>query len=317
MSSRKPPIIKSQSLKETANEIKFSVLTTIYNKAEFLNEAVESVLNQTFEEFELILVDDQSTDDSFKLAEKLASRDSRIRVFRNEQNLGDYPNRNVAVRLAKYEYLKFLDADDTFFPRTLEIYRSAIQQTASSSPAYFFANINPKLDERKVTVLTPKEAYRRQYIHRLRTFEAAPTSCLYKKSLLLNSGGFIEKPFIGDFDMAHRLSAHGEVGMIETPDPLSFWRLHNNQQSQKNRTTFSIGNQYNQVSLSHLAKVQDFFTKQELRNIKERLCHAEAQALRSAIKNFQLNQIPSVLSSRNFPISHILRKTLRSFPLAD
>ena len=79
--------------------IKFSVLTTVYNREQFLAEAIESVLGQSYPHFELILVDDCSVDSSLEIAKKYEQLDSRVKVFVNDKNLGDYPNRNRAISL--------------------------------------------------------------------------------------------------------------------------------------------------------------------------------------------------------------------------
>ena len=70
------------------------------------------MLDGHFQDFELIIVDDQSTDCSLEIAHEFASKDPRIRVYRNEENLGDYPNRNKAASYARGKYIKYLDADD-------------------------------------------------------------------------------------------------------------------------------------------------------------------------------------------------------------
>jgi glycosyltransferase involved in cell wall biosynthesis len=85
---------------------------TVYNRENYLAEAIESVLNSTYSNFELIIVDDNSKDRSFEIAQGYARTDQRIRLYKNPTNLGDYPNRNMAASHAKGEYLKFVDADD-------------------------------------------------------------------------------------------------------------------------------------------------------------------------------------------------------------
>ena len=80
-----------------------SVLTTVYNRAKFLGECIESVQQSRFTDYEHIIVDDGSTDDSVEIAKRYAAQDPRIKVFVNEQNLGDYPNRNQAAKHAYRE----------------------------------------------------------------------------------------------------------------------------------------------------------------------------------------------------------------------
>lgn len=95
-----------------------SVLMTVYNRERYLAAAIESVLNQTFRDFELIVVDDASTDRSVVIARQF-EQDSRVQVYVNDQNLGDYPNRNKAASYARGKYLKYVDADDLIYPHCL------------------------------------------------------------------------------------------------------------------------------------------------------------------------------------------------------
>ena len=100
---------------------KVSVLTTVYNREKYITECIESVLASSFQDWEMIIVDDQSVDRSVEIAQSYAQQDERIKVYVNEVNLGDYPNRNKAASLATGKYLKYLDADDLIYPHGLEI----------------------------------------------------------------------------------------------------------------------------------------------------------------------------------------------------
>ena len=98
-----------------------SVILPLYNYGKFLSEAVKSVKAQTFEDWEIIVVDDASTDDSAAVAEKLAKdMGGRMRVIRNEKNRGVSCSRNTAVRAAGGEFIAFLDPDDAWAPTKLQ-----------------------------------------------------------------------------------------------------------------------------------------------------------------------------------------------------
>src|SRR6186713_1635409 len=98
-----------------------SVLMTSYNREKYISDAIESVLASTYVNFEVIVVDDCSKDRTVELARSYAERDSRIKIYENEKNLGDYPNRNRAATYAKGKYLKYIDADDYIYPWGLEL----------------------------------------------------------------------------------------------------------------------------------------------------------------------------------------------------
>lgn len=97
---------------------KVSVLVPVYNASQFLRATINSVLHQTYTDFELILLNDYSTDNSEKIISEF--HDERIRYYKNDKNLGISPSRNKLMDLAKGEYLAVLDNDDIMKPNRLE-----------------------------------------------------------------------------------------------------------------------------------------------------------------------------------------------------
>ncbi len=101
-------------------KITLSVIMPVHNASAFLSSSVESVLNQTYTDFELVAVDDCSSDDSYDILCGYMNRDSRIKVFRNEENKGVSYTRNFAVSKAKGEYIALIDSDDMWDREKLE-----------------------------------------------------------------------------------------------------------------------------------------------------------------------------------------------------
>lgn len=97
-----------------------SVIMPAYNAARFIEEAIHSVVNQTEKNWELFVIDDCSSDNSFEIAQRQAAKDPRIQVLRNSTNLGVANARNRGIGLAKGEYIAFLDSDDIWHPEKLE-----------------------------------------------------------------------------------------------------------------------------------------------------------------------------------------------------
>lgn len=97
-----------------------SVIMPAYNAALFIEEAINSVILQTFSDWELIVIDDCSEDASFFIAEKMALLDSRIIPLRNEINVGVANTRNRGIDLARGKYIAFLDSDDVWHPEKLQ-----------------------------------------------------------------------------------------------------------------------------------------------------------------------------------------------------
>lgn len=103
----------------------FSVIIPVYNRSEVVSAAISSVLAQTFSDFEIIVIDDGSTDAT---PDRLADFGERIRVFR-QTNAGGGPARQLGISKARGTYIAFLDSDDTWFPWTLATYRRVIDET--------------------------------------------------------------------------------------------------------------------------------------------------------------------------------------------
>ena len=97
-----------------------SILMTAYNREKYIAEAIESVLASTYKNFELIIVDDGSTDTTVQIIQQYQTKNAHIKLFVNPQNLGDYPNRNLAVSYAKGAYFIFVDSDDKTYQDSFE-----------------------------------------------------------------------------------------------------------------------------------------------------------------------------------------------------
>ena len=99
------------------NKPRFSVIICTYNLEKIVNISMESILIQKFKDYELIVVDDCSTDKTYEKLKKIAEKDNRIKILRNEKNSGPSVSRNRAVDIAKGEYIVYLDGDDTLYDK--------------------------------------------------------------------------------------------------------------------------------------------------------------------------------------------------------
>lgn len=128
----------------------FSVILPIYNVEKYLPECVESVLKQTFKDYEIILVDDGSKDNSGKICDEYANKDSRIKVIHKE-NGGLSDARNVGTKQANGEYIVYVDSDDYIIDeRFLETVHSKITETDGDIVIYKFSKLyddTKKIDE--------------------------------------------------------------------------------------------------------------------------------------------------------------------------
>ena len=102
------------------NNLIVSIIMPYYKKDKYIYETIESILKQTFQNFEIIIVDDERTNQSSKIMKKLKDKDNRIIVVENKHNLGAGLSRNKAVRHSKGDYLAFCDCDDIWEKTKLE-----------------------------------------------------------------------------------------------------------------------------------------------------------------------------------------------------
>ncbi len=108
-------------------QVTVSIITPCYNSGKYLSETIESVLSQTYSSWEMLIVDDCSTDKSYAIATEYAKKDSRIKVFRNEENKGACFSRNLAIGMAGGRYIAFLDSDDIWLPQKLDVQLAFMQ----------------------------------------------------------------------------------------------------------------------------------------------------------------------------------------------
>lgn len=125
------------------NSIKFSIMTPVYKVEQYLPECIESVLDQTYGNFEFILVDDGSPDHSGEICEQYAEKDSRIRVF-HKPNGGLMHTRRYALERAQGDYYVFLDSDDYLSFDTLETLHRYISETGADCVIYGFEWLRPE-----------------------------------------------------------------------------------------------------------------------------------------------------------------------------
>ncbi len=97
-----------------------SIITPAYNSAEFIKSTIESIRSQTYQNWELLITDDSSTDDTVKIVSEFANNDNRIKLFQLEKNSGGGVARNNSIREAKGRFIAFCDSDDRWTPDKLE-----------------------------------------------------------------------------------------------------------------------------------------------------------------------------------------------------
>jgi glycosyltransferase involved in cell wall biosynthesis len=207
-----------------------TVLVPIYNGAAHFRAAIDSVLAQTFEDFELLLVDDASTDDSVAVVESYD--DSRIRLLRNEHNLGQVPTTNRGLREARGEYVARLDQDDACLPRRLEHQVALLD--AQPNVAVVGCGIEyVEPGGRIVSTLEPRIDDFPHFVFLLlaNAVPLAHSAVMYRREEVTALGGYDESVrLVEDQDLWRRLALRRRDARV-VPDILLRYLIHEGQQS--------------------------------------------------------------------------------------
>jgi glycosyltransferase involved in cell wall biosynthesis len=195
-------------------QLEASIIIPTYNRAETLIRAMNSVLYQTCQNFELIIVDDGSTDETREVVE--SRHDPRIRYLRHAHNRGPSAARNTGMRAAKGNYIAWLDSDDEWFPNKLEeqlrIFGPGPNPVEASSTGYY---IHSKSSNRKVIPFT-SSSWSRSLLLRC---DLAPGSTLLFRRSVLSEIGYLDEQLIRyeDWDWLIRFIKRYDLAVVNKP----------------------------------------------------------------------------------------------------
>jgi glycosyltransferase involved in cell wall biosynthesis len=206
----------------------FTVATITYNSANYIRQAIESVLSSSYEDFEFLISDDCSMDITWQIIQEY--KDPRIKSWKNENNLGEYPNRNKVIREAKGEFILFVDGDDI-------LYRDSLRNLSE----YLFAfpnvgmvwGLNPQLFPFYVFpyILQPKETIQLIYRTKIPISNIGFGEMLFRTDLLRSVGGMSECFKSGDTYIKLKLALIEPVMFVSIG--FMFWRQSPGQASKK------------------------------------------------------------------------------------
>ena len=217
-----------------------TVLTPVYNGEKYLAECIESVLVQTYKNWEYIIVNNCSTDRTLEIAESYAKKDSRIRIHNNMEFVSAAQNHNIALHQMSPEskYCKFLHSDDWLFPECI-MEMVAIAETNPSVGivgAYGLRGVRVTWDGLPYpsTVVSGREICRRSFLEHLSVF-GSPTSLLLRSNLVCNRKRFFNQSnFFFDKEACFEILKNAAFGFVHKV--LTYTRMH-----AESATTFSEG----------------------------------------------------------------------------
>ncbi len=155
-------------MNKQVNDPKISIIMPIFNVERFIKEAIESILNQTFNDFEFIIINDGSTDNSFKIIKEYAKKDNRIIIINNSKNLGIIKSLNLGLKKAQGKYVARMDGDDISKPKRLEIQYNFLEKNKDiflvgtgsekiNENSKIISIHNPIVSEKKIIKTLPKK----------------------------------------------------------------------------------------------------------------------------------------------------------------
>ena len=243
--------------------MKFSIIIPLYNKAPYIAKAIDSVLAQSFRDYELVIIDDGSKDDSFEVAKKAIEGNGCCRLCRQE-NAGVSMARNNAVAISRGEYLCFLDADDWWAPTFLEEMSKMIDEYPDAGIyGTSYTIVNETKRKTRVANIGVEKDFAKGYINYCRVYAKTLVMPLWTGSVCMprnvfeEFGGFPKGIKLGeDFLLWIRVALKYKVAFLNKP--LSFY---NQDVDAANR---GVGKLYNPKE--HMLWNVDFLADEEKAN---------------------------------------------------
>lgn len=230
---RQPPGVAMDTDNENP---KVSVIIPCYNGEKFIREAVESVLDQTYQNFEIIIVDDGSTDNS-KATIELYLTDGRIKFIQHGRNRGIPAARNTGIKASTGHFIAFLDQDDIWYPEKLEKSLCAFDKGAESL-GVVFSDVNIEERDGSVTRRTHRKydsvkLGRKGFIRTLFMGNFIPTSSVVTRKICFNKLGLLDERLYGGDDFDFWLRVAGTFDFRYLSEVLLKIRRHSDNASSK------------------------------------------------------------------------------------
>lgn len=209
-----------------------SVILPVFNASPYLKLAIESVLQQTYKKWELIIIDDASTDNSWQIIKSLLEKDPRIKAWKNKKKLGLAQTLNRAVSFARADFLARMDADDLMYPRRLERQIDyLVKHPKLVALGTWLKEINTEGKEMGERVLPLEHQKIYQMMYYVMGLQH-PSIMFNRKIIPQNFTWYQGENEVTDLDLIFRLLKYGDFANL--PDFLMAYRLHPKNVSLKN-----------------------------------------------------------------------------------
>ena len=247
-----------------------SIVLPVYNGEKYLKESIESIVNQTYKNWELLIVDDCSTDKSADIARKYERADRRIRYYKNEENLRLPRNLNKGFSLTKGDYLTWTSDDNKFKPEALEKMHQALVEDREAQ--FVFASCRVINDEgKKIEYITVNESSKKKIIG----MNSVGACFMYTRKVYETIGEYNPQLLlVEDFDYWQRICAHYKA--ITINDILYEYRWHDGALTSTMRRdsfnrTLEKTNKKNRPAFGKLDEEEYYYYYQGLYNCRKEL----------------------------------------------
>ena len=199
------------------------MVVPLYNKEQYIERTLQSILSQTYRDYEIIVIDDGSNDGSYSKAESILKQDSKSSIIFKQQNSGVGSARNKGVELSRGEYICFLDSDDWWEPKFLECIDGLISKYPNAlmygSSFYLVKN-----GTKRIAPIGVDKEFKEGYINYYQTYAKTLCMPISSSSVALSRKAFYEVGQFNtsltlgeDFDLWIRLALKGPVALVNTP----------------------------------------------------------------------------------------------------
>lgn len=200
-----------------------SVIFPVFNAAPFLAESIESILNQTFSDFELIILNDKSTDKSLEIIKKFQAQDNRIIIIDKEQNVGPANLRNEGINVAKGNFIALMDADDISLPTRFEKQIALLKNNPEIGVCGTWFTFFGSKKNKTIKHSIDHDVIKVSFLH---SCNIGNPTVMFKKEVLGDLKFINEYVPVEDYDLWSRLLAKTKFHNI--PESLLNYRQHNN-----------------------------------------------------------------------------------------
>lgn len=243
-----------------------SIVMSVKNGQKFLSRAIESILNQSFVNFEFIIVNNDSVDNTSRILKYYKNLDSRIKILINSNNETLYEGRTKAINKTKYDWFALMDADDECDKNRIKeqvnfINKNKLDNLAVVSSYGKYINYKNNIIGNRYTGPVSLIEFEKLFKQN-QSFSIIDPSAIINKKIFFQVGGYLKNNIAADLDLFYKIAENG-FKILTVKKPLYYYRVH--------ETSYSVKNSMKQCEVTHYIN----FNMRQRRNNKKEISEAE------------------------------------------